>query len=223
MRLSGNMKALVYQQMVAASGVIEWMNERYGENAWVYQDDGASPHRAKSTKQFLNNRCLTLSSKLHWPAHSPDLNVIENLWAILKSKIIQYQSKTSEDLWTAAQLAWNEITIEEINHLIEDFDNRLKCVEALGGQSLNGHRDVQRMLRTGHTIEEIQIMREEEHSRLSRFIDLSNQFFEPESWRGITCEERIRNSIEIVTTVLPEAVQQKVGMTEKNWSDLLKK
>jgi hypothetical protein len=82
MRVHGHLNVDQYQVMIAASGVIELMNARHGQNCWVFQHDGASSHRAKTTKQFLEPLCLTLSSEFHWPANNPDLNVIENLWAI---------------------------------------------------------------------------------------------------------------------------------------------
>jgi hypothetical protein len=74
MRIQGHLDSQQYQLMIHHSGVIRDMNMQHGVNSWVFQHDGASPHRARTTRDFLAPLCLTLASDLHWPANSPDLN-----------------------------------------------------------------------------------------------------------------------------------------------------
>lgn len=49
-----------------------------------FQDDNAPVHRARIIEEYKrdnNINCLT------WPAQSPDLNVIENIWLRIKREL----------------------------------------------------------------------------------------------------------------------------------------
>ena len=50
----------------------------------IYLDDSARPHRTKPIKEWMQSEGI---ESIEWPGNSPDLNPIENLWAILKSKL----------------------------------------------------------------------------------------------------------------------------------------
>ncbi len=68
----------------------------YGDADFIFQQDLAPAHTAKGTKSWFNDHGVTV---LDWPANSPDLNPIENLWGIVKKKMrdIQPQIRKSWD------------------------------------------------------------------------------------------------------------------------------
>src|SRR4029434_9626483 len=52
---------------------------------WFFQQDNAPCHTARSVKVWMKDHQIrTLSS---WPAQSPDLNPIENLWNVIQRKM----------------------------------------------------------------------------------------------------------------------------------------
>ncbi len=52
----------------------------------VFQQDNAKPHTAAITTAWLRSRRVRV---LNWPACSPDLSPVENIWRIIKWKIKQ--------------------------------------------------------------------------------------------------------------------------------------
>ena len=79
-----------------------------------------------STKNYLvqHNICIVEN----WPPQSPDLNVIEGLWGVLKEKIRQKNPKTKDELWADAQEGWNEILNKTITDLYDSLPRRVNEV-----------------------------------------------------------------------------------------------
>ena len=68
---------------------------------------------AACVKRYLERkhlRCIT-----DWPPYSPDLNVIEQVWALLKVRTSNYHPSNVDELKIATQKAWDSITQNEIN------------------------------------------------------------------------------------------------------------
>ncbi len=91
----------------------------------VFQQDNAKPHTAAITTAWLRSRRVRV---LNWPACSPDLSPIENIWCIIKGKIRLRQPQTLQQLETYIRQEWDQIPTPELQKLITSMSRRLETV-----------------------------------------------------------------------------------------------
>ncbi len=96
----------------------------------IFQQDNAKPHSAHITKSWLRRKRVRV---LDWPACSPDLSPIENVWRILKRKMQQRRPRTVAHLKTCLQEEWDKITPETLHHLVSSVPKRLLSVVKRNG------------------------------------------------------------------------------------------
>ncbi len=66
-----------------------------GITDFIFQQDGCGPHKAKAVRTFLEPKQISL---VPWLEQSPDMNPIENAWAMLKRNLReQNKYPTSKD------------------------------------------------------------------------------------------------------------------------------
>ena len=94
--------------------LLEHGEELMGENATI--------HNSKLTKAWFREKNIHV---MEWPACSPDLNPIENLWGILSRKVYENgkQFEYTLDLKIYIREAWNEISIETIQNLVTSMSS----------------------------------------------------------------------------------------------------
>ena len=98
--------------------------------------DGASAHRAKATSKWFAERVGMIDLIKNWPANSPDLNPIENLWAIVSGKLANQAWASREALKVSVDAAWAAISPETIHNLVMSFKSRCEACLAAKGQKL---------------------------------------------------------------------------------------
>jgi len=98
--------------------------------SWTYMQDGAPCHRANIVKNWLDGEDI---GGMDWPAYSPDLNPIENLWGIIARKVYenQRQFKSLESLEECVMSAWESIGEETLQNLVNVCVSATECGHSL--------------------------------------------------------------------------------------------
>ncbi|KAL7720609.1 Tc1-like transposase DDE domain-containing protein [Entamoeba marina] len=119
-----------YRKMFVENGLLETFKVKY-PRGFQFQQDGAPAHTCVLTMNFFKDNGIDVLP--NWPANSPDLSPIENLWGIMKQEIRKKSIKNIDDLKKEIQRVWDSIKLKTINKLINSMEARLKmCVENKG-------------------------------------------------------------------------------------------
>ena len=86
-------------------------------------------HTAKATQQWCKRNLPNFIQKDEWPANSPDLNPIENLWSIIDEAAYRDPiPKTIGELESRLRHAWQNIPLASLRELARSMPQRLKHV-----------------------------------------------------------------------------------------------
>lgn len=123
-RINGKVNAARYREILK-----HHMAQKYrkmGKNV-IFQHDNASSHTAKKVKTYLSNAGIRV---LPWPSQSPDLNPIENLWALIKHDLYYKAPKASnlDELFNIIKEIWESFPIELIRKLVHSMPRRVNAV-----------------------------------------------------------------------------------------------
>ena len=103
------------------------------EDKIIFQQDNAPCHRARIIKDWFEENEVDL---LEWPAYSPDLNCIENLWSWLDKKLAKIEIENLDQLRTEVSRLLQNVPIDICQNMINSMPNRLKmCRDAKGGHT----------------------------------------------------------------------------------------
>ncbi|GFW83392.1 transposable element Tcb1 transposase [Trichonephila clavipes] len=72
----------------------------------------------------------TVIELLPWPARSPDLSPIENMWSMVAQRLTQITppAATPDHLWQRVEAAWSSVPQEHIQSLFESMPRRVAVV-----------------------------------------------------------------------------------------------
>ncbi len=119
-----NITAPVYQDILEHF-MLPSADQLFKDADFIFQQDLAPAHTTKSTKSWLNDHGVGV---LDWPANSPDLNPIDNLWGIVKRKIRNKRPKNPDELKATVKETWASIPPQQCHKLITSMPRRIEAV-----------------------------------------------------------------------------------------------
>ncbi|MDA5927442.1 transposase [Listeria monocytogenes] len=127
--------AVVYQNTVLTNLVEPVSHTMFNNRHWVFQQDSAPAHRAKSTQDWLAAREIDFIRHEDWPSSSPDLNPLDyKIWQHLEEKACSKPHPNLESLKTSLIKAAADIDMDLVRAAIDDWPRRLKaCIQNHGG------------------------------------------------------------------------------------------
>jgi transposase len=132
-KIDGKMDGELYTQILEDE--LQSSVQAYGKTPEdvLFQQDNDPKHKCKKAQNWFNDHDFQV---LLWPAQSPDLNPIEQLWTHLKRRLGDYEAppKGILELWERVQEEWSQIEPGVCQGLIESMSSRMEAVlKAKGG------------------------------------------------------------------------------------------
>ena len=130
-RIDGNLRKEGYTDLLSTA-MLPSAVALFPDGDFVFQQDNARVHTAHVVRDWFEDNDVAV---MDWPAQSPDLSPIENLWEILFRKVQNKQPSNLDELWQILCTAWYSITEEELCRLVDSVPRRLRAVRTQKGFS----------------------------------------------------------------------------------------
>lgn len=132
-RVPGIMKKEDYEQILKEN--LKQSAAKLGLGCrFVFQHDNDPKHTSLLVKSYLQKSKVNV---LEWPAQSPDLNPIENLWRELKVRVHARRPSNLQELEVFAKEEWAKIPQETCQKLTENYRRRLHAVIKQKGYAID--------------------------------------------------------------------------------------
>ncbi len=130
-KLEGRINATAYVDMLKNS-LLPFIDALKDKENYIFQEDNAPIHTANIAKKWRRDNNIT---NLPWPAQSPDMNPIENLWEELDRQVRARKPlpKNRGELWQALQEEWINLDENKYKNLVDSMPRRIAAVIASKG------------------------------------------------------------------------------------------
>ncbi len=101
---------------------------------WIFQQDSARAHVAKSPQKWLEENISNLICKEDWTSGSSDLNLLDyEIWEKLEEMACKKPHRNLESLKGSLEHAAANFPIETLRKALERWAERLRlCIEKVG-------------------------------------------------------------------------------------------
>ena len=108
----------------------------FGDRPWKLLQDSDPKHTARKVYRYLEEMKIDFILK-SWLNNSPDLNPIENIWAILAAAINKNPPITMRQLKMRLKKEWSKIPQAHIDNAIMSMPKRIREIKKANSGPIN--------------------------------------------------------------------------------------
>ena len=120
----------IYKNTLLPSAITFFGNDKH---KWILQEDNNPKHLSRKA---INWKIENQINRLSWPSQSPDLNPMENVWAVLKANISNYKPTSVKILIRVIKKEWKALDSTFAKNLVISMKNRISSILSNGGDHL---------------------------------------------------------------------------------------
>ena len=129
-KLTGKVDSRQYSDVLARA--LPNVIQSFCGDPYVFQQDNASIHTSAYTRQFFHLNNIQRST---WPAQSPDINIIENIWLHCKRELKKNTTpiQNADQLFQKFSNLFHEYPQEKLENLYDSLPRRMREVVRMKG------------------------------------------------------------------------------------------
>lgn len=120
--LNENVNGITYTDLI--KNVTPPIIDELKSGELYFQQDNAPAHRSRIATEYFQNEGIRL---IPWPPQSPDLNLIENVWQLIKRRL-KPAYETKAELQSHIVKEWADVEVAYVRKLYAGMRNRLTAV-----------------------------------------------------------------------------------------------
>ena len=102
-------------------------------HSWRLQEDNDPKHTSEKAERWRNEHDI---NRISWPSQSPDLNPMENVWAVLKANVSNHKPTSTKDLIRIIRKEWKALDKVFAENLVGSMKNRISLLLSNNGDHL---------------------------------------------------------------------------------------